>query len=176
MIHSLNSHIPLSSTVTNAFRVSASTLVLEVGDVIFKLRWFLLTAVALIIADLWFGIRVSKMKKLKIRWSTAGRRTLNKILDYILYIVVGSTIAMALANSWSFDPIYVASAILILCYGFEIDSIYSHICELHGVHKKLSVFKIIWCIITFRFKDLTQIDTEAATKQIENLEIKENKN
>ena len=43
---------------------------------------------------------------------------------------------------------------MILCYCFEIDSIYNHICELHGVKKRYSIWAILWKFITFKFKDV----------------------
>lgn len=160
------SHIP--DSVTQAFRLSTAAFAIELVDVLFRLRWFILAAFVLILADLWFGLRVAKMNREIIRKSAAGRRTLNKFIDYILYIVVGTTISMALANSWNFDPIYVASAILLLCYSFEMDSIYGHICELHKVRKKLSMFKVIWLIITLQFKQLRELDFSKAEENIKN--------
>lgn len=144
--------------VARGFKLTFSSVFTEVGEVIYDLRWFILTAFALIMADLWFGINVSKKKGIEIRRSSAGRRTFNKFIDYIIYIILGTTLSMAVAPAWDLNPLHVASAILILCYAFEMDSIYSHICYLHGAKKRVSIFKILWYIITLRFKDLKNLE------------------
>lgn len=156
MIHEEEAHV--AEMAARGLKFSLSSIVAEVGEVLYDLRWFILTAFALIMADLWFGINVSRKRGVEIRRSSAGRRTLNKFIDYILYIVLGTTLSMAVAPAWDLNPLHVASAILILCYAFEMDSIYSHICYLHGAKKKVSIFKILWYIITLRFKDLRNLD------------------
>lgn len=156
MIHEEEAHVV--EMAARGLKFSLSSIVAEVGEVLYDLRWFILTAFALIMADLWFGINVSRKRGVEIRRSSAGRRTLNKFIDYILYIVLGTTLSMAVAPAWDLNPLHVASAILILCYAFEMDSIYSHICYLHGAKKKVSIFKILWYIITLRFKDLRNLD------------------
>ena len=141
------------------------------GDVLFQLRWWILAAFALILADLWFGIQVSKKKSIEIRRSSAGRRTFNKFIDYILYIVLGTTLSMAIAEPWHINPITVASVILALCYAFEIDSIYSHVCFLHGAKKEISIFKVIWLVLTLRFKGLRELDNiKTHREEVDNLE------
>lgn len=160
----LNEEIPITETVSRTLKVSMSTLVIEIGDILFQLRWFILAAFALILADLWFGIQVSRKKGIEIRRSSAGRRTFNKFIDYILYIVLGTTLAMSIAMPWNIEPIYISAGILILCYAFEIDSIYSHICYLHGAKKEISIFKVIWLMLTLRFKELRDLENIATHK------------
>lgn len=130
----------------------------ELLDVLHDLRWWLILAFVLIIADLWFGIRAAKLKGEEIRKSTAGRRTLNKFVDYVLYIVVGTSIGMAIGQPYGFNPMIISCTLLALCYAFEVDSIYGHICELHHVNKKFSIWKVVWLVITFRFSELKEID------------------
>ena len=160
----LNEEVHITETVSRTFKVSLSTLVIEVGDILFQLRWFILAAFALILADLWFGIQVSRKKGIEIRRSSAGRRTFNKFIDYILYIVLGTTLAMSIAQPWNIEPIYISAGILILCYGFEIDSIYSHICYLHGAKKEISIFKVLWLVLTLRFRELRDLENIATHK------------
>ena len=90
----LNEEVHITETVSRGLKLSMTTLLGEIGSVLFELRWFILAAFALILADLWFGIQVSRKKGLEIRRSSAGRRTFNKFIDYILYIVLGTTLAM----------------------------------------------------------------------------------
>lgn len=155
----IDEEVHVAETATLGLKLSLPLILTEVGEVIFNLRWFILAAFALIMADLWFGIQVSIKKGIEIRRSSAGRRTFNKFIDYILYVVLGTTLSMAIAPTWNLNPLHIASVILILCYAFEMDSIYSHICYLHGAKKKVSIFKIIWYIITLRFKELKNLDS-----------------
>lgn len=136
------------------------TLIGEARYIIFELRWMLLLAFALICADFWFGISVSKYLHKPIRRSRACRRTLNKVIDYLCYILVASFLGMSFGKPLGIEPITIASVVLLMCYGFEIDSIYSHICELHGIKNGISIWKIIMYIITLRFQGLKDILTK----------------
>ena len=63
-----------------------TTIFVECTQIVFDLRWMILLGFMLIVSDLWFGIRASKYLNVNVRKSRAGRRTLNKIIDYICYI------------------------------------------------------------------------------------------
>lgn len=126
----------------------------ECYAIIFDLRWMILLAFVLILSDFWFGISVSRMQGIEIRKSKAGRRTLNKVIDYLCYVLLGAVIGKAIGDPYGLNPITVSITIMILCYCFEIDSIYNHICELHGVKKRYSIWAILWKLITFKFKDV----------------------
>lgn len=126
----------------------------ECYAIIFDLRWMILLAFVLILSDFWFGISVSRMQGIEVRKSRAGRRTLNKVIDYLCYVLLGAVIGKAIGDPYGLNPITVSITIMILCYCFEIDSIYNHICELHGVKKRNSIWAILWKFITFKFKDV----------------------
>ena len=83
------------------------------------------------------------MQGIEVRKSRAGRRTLNKVIDYLCYVLLGAIIGKAIGDPYGLNPITVSITILILCYCFEIDSIYNHICELHGVKKRYSIWAIL---------------------------------
>lgn len=136
------------------------TLIGEAQYIIFELRWMLMLAFILICADFWFGISVSKYLHKPIRRSRACRRTLNKLVDYLCYILVAAFLGMAIGQHIGVNPITVSTIALLMCYGFEIDSIYSHICELHGVKNGISIWKILIYIITLRFSGLKSILTK----------------
>lgn len=126
----------------------------ECYAIIFDLRWMILLAFVLILSDFWFGISVSRMQGIEVRKSRAGRKTLNKVIDYLCYVLLGAVIGKAIGDPYGLNPITVSITIMILCYCFEIDSIYNHICELHGVKKRYSIWTILWKFITFKFKDV----------------------
>ena len=144
---------------------------LEFLNLVYDLRWMILLALVLVIGDFWFGIRESKYVGTPIRISRACRRTINKFIDYILYILMGAFLGKALGSPFGFDPMIVASVVMVLCYGFEIDSIYGHICVLHGIKNRISIWRILILLITMRFKSLQSIFSSMA-EQIETERLK----
>lgn len=118
---------------------------------IWDLRWMITLAFILIISDLWFGISDSQYHRISIRFKTAFKRTFNKIIDYACYVLVGAVIGKAIAEPYGIDPTVSAITVMIFCYGFELDSIYGHICSLHDIQKSYSIWELIWFLVTFRF-------------------------
>lgn len=165
-----------SNTFSNVFKTGIIGLVTECYDTIFSLRWMVVLAIILIITDLWFGISASKVKKIEIRKSRAGRRTMNKIIDYLCYIMLGAVIGKALGEPYGLDPVVLSTSIMILCYCFEVDSIYNHICILHGIEKKYSIWAIFWKLITFRFKSVSEAFSEMKVQVKEHKANKEKTN
>lgn len=129
-----------------------SDFVTEYAHTLVDLRWMIALGVILVIADFWFGISESKQRKRKIRRSSACRKTLNKMVDYFLYITLGSLLGKALGEYYGLDPIIISVSTIILCYAFEIDSIYGHICAIHGIKKHYSIWKLIGMLLSLRFK------------------------
>lgn len=152
-------------------RIIAFPMGLEFINLIYDLRWMILLAFVLVIGDFWFGISESKYVGTPIRKSRACRRTINKFIDYILYILMGAFLGKAFGSPFGFDPIIIASIVMILCYGFEIDSIYGHICVLHGIKNRISIWRILILLITMRFKSLQSIFSDMA-EQIETEKLK----
>ena len=58
-------------------------------------KWFIVAALCLIIADFKFGIEASKKRGETIRKSRAIRRTVNKMIDYICWILVATSFGAA---------------------------------------------------------------------------------
>lgn len=143
-----------SNSFNTIFKTGIIGFTSECYAVIFDLRWMILLALVLILSDFWFGISVSRMQGIEVRKSRAGRKTLNKVIDYLCYVLLGAVIGKAIGDPYGLNPITVSITIMILCYCFEIDSIYNHICELHGVKKRYSIWTILWKFITFKFKDV----------------------
>ena len=143
-----------SNSFNTIFKTGIIGFTSECYAIIFDLRWMILLAFVLILSDFWFGISVSRMQGIEVRKSIAGRRTLNKVIDYLCYVLLGAVIGKAIGDPYGLNPITVSITIMILCYCFEIDSIYNHICELHGVKKRYSIWTILWKFITFKFKDV----------------------
>lgn len=163
------------TTSQSLFKTFTVGLLGECTQILYNLRWMILLAIILILSDLWFGISVSRVHSIEIRKSRAGRRTLNKLVDYICYILLGAVLGKALGEPYGIDPIVVSITVMVLCYCFEIDSIYGHICEIHGIKKRYSVWKILFKLITFKFKDLGEAFKDMA-EQKNNSKTKDNEN
>lgn len=162
-----------SNSFNTIFKTGIIGFTSECYAIIFDLRWMILLAFVLILSDFWFGISVSRMQGIEVRKSRAGRKTLNKIIDYLCYVLLGAVIGKAIGDPYGLNPITVSITIMILCYCFEIDSIYNHICELHGVKKRYSIWAILWKLITFKFKDVGEAFQEMKNQS---KDFKNNKN
>lgn len=155
-------------------KVMIMPMTVEFIEMFHNLRWMIGLAMVLIIADFWFGINESKYLHKSIRRSRACRRTFNKFIDYILYISMGALLGKAFGTPFGWDPMVISAIVMILCYGFEIDSIYGHICVIHGIKTHISIWKILFMIITLRFKSLQNILNDMANQVTE--QTKNNKN
>lgn len=114
----------------------------ELMVVVYDLRYMVLCSFALILADLWWGYSEAKMRyelakkngsavladKFKWHKSRAGRRTANKIVDYLTYLVVGALIGLAIT-----EPMDVCSHVWTAAMGLgvgcacEMASIIGHV-------------------------------------------------
>ena len=114
----------------------------EVVQVVFDLRHMILCAVALILADLWWGYSASKKHwcyadsignetlKEKFKWhkSRAVRRTMNKLVDYVTFLVLGALIGLAITEPMEIcDHIWTAALGLGVGCGCEVASIIGHV-------------------------------------------------
>lgn len=148
----------------------------ECTQILYDLRWMILLAIILILSDLWFGISASRVQGIAIRKSRAGRRTLNKLVDYICYILLGAVMGKAIGEPYGVDPMVVSITVMVLCYCFEIDSIYGHICEIHGIKKQYSIWKIIFKLFTFKFSELGEAFRDMAEQKNNFKNTKNNEN
>ena len=90
------------------------------ADFISPIRWFLLAAFALVLADLKFGIEAARHRGETIRKSRAIRRSANKIIDYLCWILVATSFGEAFGTPFGI-PILPALVLLVV-YGCEINS------------------------------------------------------
>ena len=126
-------------TTVGAKGVMWGSIGAELIGVVYDLRYMVICSVALILADLWWGYSESQMRKEmakekgddtlveKYKWhkSRAGRRTANKIVDYLTYLVVGALIGLAITDICS--HVWTAAIGLGIGCGCEIASIVGHI-------------------------------------------------
>ena len=114
----------------------------ELIAVVYDLRYMVICSVVLIVADLWWGYSESQLRKEmakemgnatleeKFKWhkSRALRRTTNKIVDYLTYLVVGAFIGLAITEPMDIcTHIWTAAIGLGIGCACEIASIIGHI-------------------------------------------------
>lgn len=142
------------TTSQSLFKAFTVGILGECTQILYDLRWMIVLAIILILSDLWFGLSASRLQKIEIRKSRAGRRTLNKIVDYICYVLLGAVLGKAIGEPYGMNPIVVSITAMVICYCFEVDSIYGHICEIHGIKKRYSIWGILFKLLTLKFKDV----------------------
>lgn len=104
----------------------------ELVTLMYDLRWAVALCAVLILADLWLGCRTAITEGKKIRKSRAIRRTANKFVDYIMYLLVAAMIGMVIEQIgwWSHTSVALCG-ILLGCF-CELESIVGHWAKLHG--------------------------------------------
>ena len=142
--------------------VVVGTMWTEAMTALFDLRWMLVLIVVLIVADFWFGVSESLYRHEHFRFSRAGRRTCNKAVDYITYLILGSVLGMAIFEplGWATHTTTAAVGLGLGCI-WEIDSIVGHVCELHGIHKRFSVKRFIIAVIKRKDADVGEAVADA---------------
>ena len=119
----------------------------EMLSVLDDMRWMLLLIALCVIADFRYGWGESskrykeakdagdKILMMQYAWRTsrAVRRSCNKTIDYLIWVVVGMAIGMAILEPVGINHIFggvAATAIAVMC---EAKSFFGHFFYLHGV-------------------------------------------
>lgn len=121
----------------------------EMVGILTDARWMLALILLFVIADFRFGWgeshkRYNEAVKAnntvladKYRWHTsrAWRRTMNKLMDYIMWITMGMIVGMVVLKPFGIDYTYggMVATIIIICM-CELPSAFGHFFYLHGVH------------------------------------------
>ena len=131
----------------------------ELATLLYDLRWAIMLCCALIITDLWFGCRTSYQQGIVVRKSRAIRRTANKFVDYIMYMLVAALIGMVIEQLgwWSHTSVALCG-ILLGCF-CEFESILSHWANLHGF--TFSLKKFVMSMLARKEEDIAEAIKEA---------------
>ena len=162
-----------------------SVLAEEFLSAIYDLRWMIIFCVVLIVTDFWWGWRECKhhrekaktddeKKSYKFRFSTAGRRTLNKLVDYTTYLLLGSIAGLAITEPLGVCT-HTTSAALGLGFGclFELSSIVGHIAQVRGVNIKLNLKGFLVALVKKKSEDLGEILDQGIEEIEDNRQKKE---
>lgn len=129
-------------TSTGAKGILWGTIGAELLSVVYDLRYMVICSFALILADLWWGYSESCMRykrakeagseygmdKYKWHKSRAVRRTANKIVDYLTFLVVGALIGLAITEPMDIcTHVWTAAIGLGIGCACEIASIIGHV-------------------------------------------------
>ena len=149
-------------TTTTGKAIVVGTMGGEALSALYDLRWMLVLIVVLILADFWFGVSESLRKREHFRFSRAGRRTCNKGVDYLTYLMLGSVLGLAI-----FEPLgwatHTTTAAVGLGFGcvWEMDSIVGHVCALHGIRNRFSMKRFIIALLKKKDDDVGEAVEEA---------------
>ena len=121
------------------------------------LKWFFLLGLILIVVDLRFGILAARARGESIRTSRAVRRTLNKVIDYLCWILVAG--AMGKAFGMPFDVPILPAIVLLVIYGCEVNSCYGNYFAARGKRVKINILKFF-----AKKADIIEVDDETGTK------------
>lgn len=131
----------------------------ELLEFLYPLRWIGLLALIIILADLRFGTLAAKQRGEMVRFSRAIRRTGNKIVDYICWLLLASAFGLVFGEPFGFATL--REIILFVIFGAELQSCFSNYFAYRGLNYKVDIFKL--------FKAKTDIiDIEETDKKDEN--------
>ena len=140
------------------------------------LRWMLVLTVVLILTDFWWGWSECRMlyqaaktkrerEKYRFHFSAAGRRTLNKLVDYMTYLLVGCVVGLAVTEPLGICT-HTTTAAIGIGFGciFELSSIVGHICVVKGFNIKLDFKAIIVALLKKKSEELGEIAEQGIEK------------
>lgn len=157
---------PLIAATTGLTIASGNTFYIELLNAFYALRWAVLFIIVLIITDFWSGLAASvKVKREAFRWSRAIRRTMGKFMEYICYIILALLLAKGILIPLGYCTEEQGAAIgAAIALFVEVNSIYGHVCALHGITHPISIKRIF--VEWLKRKDSTLGEAiEEATKE-----------
>ena len=140
MVNSTCEHKRKSMQERNVICGATSVFLSELFYMLAPLKWFMVLALVLIAVDLRFGIRAARARGDAIRFSRAVRRTGNKIIDYICWLLVSGAIGKSFGKY--FDNEILPTIVLLVIFGIEINSLFSNYFESKGKKYKVNIFKV----------------------------------
>lgn len=130
----------------------------ELLEFLYPLRWVGILALIIILADLRFGTLASKQRGEVVRFSRAIRRTGNKIVDYICWLLLASAFGLVFGEPFGFATL--REIILFVIFGAELQSCFTNYFAYRGLNIKVDIFKF------FKAKaDIIEIEEEPNKKK-----------
>lgn len=126
-----------SGTAVKAFTISVFSGIDT--TLLYEMRWWLLACFVLTIADFKFGVERSLADKEKFRKSTAIRRTVNKLCDYVMWLLIAGILGHAIGEPMGWNPLIIESFIMAVAIFCEIESCAQNYFEARGYEYKFSL-------------------------------------
>ena len=161
----------------------------ELQAVVFDLRWMVILSGVLIVVDLWWGYCESRKRykhacdignetlKDKYKWrnSRAVRRTMNKLIDYLSYLVVGALLGLAITEPMDIcSHVWTAAIGLGFGGGCDIASIIGHIIYVKmGIEVSLAD---VWRIFVRFLGRLIKVKSQEIGEAVEEIAHESEKN
>lgn len=117
----------------------------EISETLYALRWAILFIILLVLTDFWSGLAASvRIRHEDFRLSRAGRRTAVKFCEYIAFIILAASLAKCILQPLGVCGTEQGGAIgASIALLLEADSIYGHVCDLHGIKSRFSLKRLI---------------------------------
>ena len=128
-------------TERNVANGMTAVFLTELIEFLYPLRWFGVLAFIVIMADLRFGTLAAKKRGEKVRFSRAIRRTANKMVDYICWLLLAASFGIVFGEP--FGIVTLREIILFVIFGAELNSCFGNFFEYRGLNFKVDVFKFI---------------------------------
>ncbi len=109
-------------------------------DLLEPVKWFILAAVCLIVADLKFGIEAARKRGEKIRTSRATRRSVN--IGGLYLLDIGGHEFPGKVFGEPFGLPILPALVLLVVYGCEINSCFNNYFEARGSKLRINIFKL----------------------------------
>lgn len=98
---------------------------------------WLVVAAVVIVCDLFFGCEAARKRGERVRISRAVRRTVNKMCEYLCWVMLGITISIGFAADW------LKYLIFAIIYGNELSSCLSNYFAAKGKRITFNVFSLL---------------------------------
>lgn len=139
---------PLVTATAGGLVLTSGEFLSEVMAALYELRWAVLFIAALVFTDLWSGLAASvRVRGEDFRVSRALRRTAAKFCEYVSFIIFALLLYKGCVAPFGYGTAAMGAgcgaAVALL---IEADSIYGHVCDLHGIRNRISLkrFFVAW--------------------------------
>lgn len=105
----------------------SATAIMFLQTAVLRMIPYSVPALVIVALDLLYGIKAAKHRGERVRFSTACRRTVSKIVSYICWLILASTLAVSFHKDW------IEWFVLALVYGNEFASIVGNYLETKGI-------------------------------------------
>ena len=100
---------------------------------VFDMRWFIILSIVLIAVDFKFGKENSLAHGVAFRRSRAVRRTVNKFIDYMCWLIFAAVLGQAFGEPYGINRLVISATVMIVACCIEVDSITQNYFESRGL-------------------------------------------